>query len=301
MNVHHLELFYYVAKYEGITSAVRRMPYGIQQPAVSGQMLNLERTLGTTLFKRRPFVLTPAGEELYNYVYPFFSRMEEMRSRVCGEGTDHLRLAAPTSVLADHLPEVLGKLRLEYPNLRLTLRELPAPGAETALLKQEVDIAVTLCDEKVSPAVNTEKLLELPLILLVQKDNKIKTFDQLVKKAQAADYRINEALVSLLPNESVARLFQRGLAELDLTWQPCVEVSTLEMVVSYVSQGFGYGLSVAMPQIDLPDNVTSLELEGFPKLKIGLMHMGKLEPVGERFIEMVRNYAGEIMSSGNKG
>lgn len=110
MNVHHLELFYYVAKCEGITPAVRRMPYGIQQPAVSGQMLNLERTLGTALFKRRPFVLTPAGEELYNYVYPFFSRMEEMRSRVCGEGSNHLRLAAPTSVLAKHLPEVLGKL-----------------------------------------------------------------------------------------------------------------------------------------------------------------------------------------------
>ncbi len=37
MNVHHLELFYFVAKYGGITPAVRQMPYGIQQPAVSGQ------------------------------------------------------------------------------------------------------------------------------------------------------------------------------------------------------------------------------------------------------------------------
>ena len=45
-NLHHLELFYYVAKYGGITPAVRKMPYGIQQPAVSGQMLQLERELG---------------------------------------------------------------------------------------------------------------------------------------------------------------------------------------------------------------------------------------------------------------
>ena len=42
MNIHHLELFYFVAKYEGITAAVRKMPYGIQQPAVSGQILQLE-------------------------------------------------------------------------------------------------------------------------------------------------------------------------------------------------------------------------------------------------------------------
>jgi len=38
MNIHHLELFYYVAKHGGIAAAVRKMPYGIQQPAVSGQI-----------------------------------------------------------------------------------------------------------------------------------------------------------------------------------------------------------------------------------------------------------------------
>ena len=49
-KIHHLELFFYVAKHEGITPAVRHMPYGIQQPAVSGQVLQLERDLGVKLF-----------------------------------------------------------------------------------------------------------------------------------------------------------------------------------------------------------------------------------------------------------
>ena len=35
MNIHHLELFYYVARHKGIAGAVRNMPYGIQQPAVT--------------------------------------------------------------------------------------------------------------------------------------------------------------------------------------------------------------------------------------------------------------------------
>ena len=35
MNVHHLELFYHVAKYGGVSAAARHMPYGIQQPAIS--------------------------------------------------------------------------------------------------------------------------------------------------------------------------------------------------------------------------------------------------------------------------
>src|SRR5204862_6629159 len=65
MNVHHLELFYYVARYGGIMEAVRNMPYGIQQPASSAQVSQLEEFLGLTLFQRRPFALTPGGEKLY--------------------------------------------------------------------------------------------------------------------------------------------------------------------------------------------------------------------------------------------
>lgn len=61
MNIHHLELFYYVATHGGISEAVRHMPYGIQQPAVSSQILQLEDDLGVKLFNRRPFQLTEAG------------------------------------------------------------------------------------------------------------------------------------------------------------------------------------------------------------------------------------------------
>jgi DNA-binding transcriptional LysR family regulator len=57
MNIHHLELFYYVARHGGIMPAVRNIPYGIQQPAVSGQVAQLEEDLDVTLFHRRPFSL----------------------------------------------------------------------------------------------------------------------------------------------------------------------------------------------------------------------------------------------------
>src|SRR6266852_8731749 len=75
MNIHHLELFYYVAKHGGISEAVRNIPYGIQQPAVSGQVIQLEEFLGVTLFQRRPFALTPAGKDLYDFIHPFFENI----------------------------------------------------------------------------------------------------------------------------------------------------------------------------------------------------------------------------------
>ena len=78
MNIHHLELFYYVARHGGITEAVRNIPYGIQQPTVSGQIAQLEEYLGTTLFQRRPFSLTPPGKKLFDFIQPFFSNVEKM-------------------------------------------------------------------------------------------------------------------------------------------------------------------------------------------------------------------------------
>ena len=75
MNVHHLELFYYVAKHGGISAAVRGIPYGIQQPAVSGQMGKLEEDVGVKLFERSPFKLTPAGVRLFAHVQPFFEAL----------------------------------------------------------------------------------------------------------------------------------------------------------------------------------------------------------------------------------
>jgi hypothetical protein len=52
MNIYHLELFYFVAKHGGIAAAVRNVPYGIQQPATSGQIARLEESLGTKAFQR---------------------------------------------------------------------------------------------------------------------------------------------------------------------------------------------------------------------------------------------------------
>src|SRR5216117_4022535 len=76
MNIHHLELFYFVAKHGGIAAAVRNIPYGIQQPAVSGQIAKLEESLGTKLFQRRPFALSPTGTELFEFIRPFFENID---------------------------------------------------------------------------------------------------------------------------------------------------------------------------------------------------------------------------------
>src|SRR6516162_7664927 len=123
MNIHHLELFYYVARFGGISEAVRNIPYGIQQPAVSGQVAQLEEYLGVTLFQRRPFALSPAGEKLYKFIHPFFSNLDAIASELQGGEPRHIRIGASTIVLRDHLPEFFQNVRKKYPHLKISLRE----------------------------------------------------------------------------------------------------------------------------------------------------------------------------------
>src|SRR3954453_13358449 len=124
MNIHHLELFYYVAKYQGISAAARGMPYGIQQPAISAQICQLEKEIGAELFQRRPFALTPAGVRLNAEIAPFFSRVKELPAQILGSAQHHLRLAAPAIMLRDYLPQLLAKYKRRYPNFRLTLHDV---------------------------------------------------------------------------------------------------------------------------------------------------------------------------------
>src|SRR5512140_800840 len=163
MNIHHLELFYYVARHGGITEAVRNIPYGIQQPAVSGQVAQLEEYLGVTLFQRRPFALTDAGEKLFAFIEPFFSKLDVISTELQGGTTRQIRIGASGIVLRDHLPELLQQAKRKFPKLKLGLREGYQAELEGMLQRGEIDLAITVLEKKSNPGVHSLALLDLPL------------------------------------------------------------------------------------------------------------------------------------------
>src|SRR5437016_3063734 len=139
--------------------AVRNIPYGIQQPAVSGQVAQLEESLGVVLFRRRPFVLTPAGEKLYQFIEPFFSNLDGIANDLQGGKVRQIRIGASTIVLRDHLPGFLLKLRAKFPQLTVSLREGYQAELETLLQADELDLAITLIERKSAPGIHTTALL----------------------------------------------------------------------------------------------------------------------------------------------
>jgi len=287
MNIHHLELFYYVARHGGISEAVRNMPYGIQQPAMSSQVIQLEEDLGVALFQRRPFKLTREGEELYAFIRTFFDGLEGMEEKLRSGGKhQHIRIGAAEEILRDHVPVPLQNLKRKFPDLKLTLRNGYLQQLESWLLRNEIDFAVTLVEEKGPVGLNSVPLLQLPLGLVVPKASKVQSAAELWRRD-----RINDTLISPPVNESIARTFQQGLAKVGVDWFPGIELSSLDAIEAYVGHGYGIGLTVIVPGAEHLAQVRLLPLPDFPTVTIGALWHGKLTPITQAFLTELQQRA----------
>ncbi len=292
LNIHHLELFYYVARHGGIAQAVRNMPYGIQQPAISAQILALEDHLGAPLFRRRPFELTAHGRDLFAFCEPFFGGVDGIEERIRRGAAERLRIGSSQTVLRDHLPAVLRELRSQHSGLKLVLRSGYQQDLERLLAAVDIDLAVTVIDRTIASGLKSRILIELPLTLLVPRGSHARTAAEIL----GAD-RIEESLVSVRVDEAAPRVFHQELARRGLAWPTAIEVGTLELVGTYVGEGFGVGLTVQVPGERPPAATRFLPLLDFPRLPIGLLWSNPLSPVAEAFSSLLAAAADALAAS----
>lgn len=288
MNVHHLELFYYVAKHGGISAAVRSIPYGIQQPAVSGQMRALEENAGARLFERSPFRLTPAGEKLFAHVRPFFEPLGALAAELRGSAEPELRIGASELVLRDHIPTVMQRLRVKHPRLRLSLRSGYSGQLETWLREGQIDLAIGPVEARAPARLRCLPLAKVPLVLLVHRRSPIKAADDLWVRKKVA-----EPLVGLPASTTVMRNFQRGLKRREVVWPQAVETTSVELVTRYVASGEGHGVSLRIADVTRHREVRTLPLEGFEPMTMGVLWRGEPSDVVRGAIDEVRRYSRE--------
>ena len=289
MNVHHLELFYYVARHGGISSAVRHMPYGIQQPAVSAQILLLEKDLGVKLFERQPFRLTPAGQQLMEFAEPFFSNLESVAQRLRNGSQPQLRVVASEVVLRTHFPAVLERLKNHHPQVKLGLRSGFDTELANWLREGQADLAIMPLHGRPPAQTQSLTLLRLPLVLLAPKKLRIKSAVALWTKRLA-----HEPLISMPPRESVSVIFQRGLKKRGVEWPVTIEASSLSLITQYVADGRGVGVSVLLPELVKRPNVQMIVLDDFEMLEVAALWRGELSPLLRAFLEESQRYASEL-------
>lgn len=265
------------------------MTYGIQQPAISGQISQLEKTLGVRLFHRRPFRLTPEGARLFAEIESFFAGLIDLPNQIRRHANQRLRLAAPSIILRDYLPQIFTEYKRRYRDFRLTLYDANQVAAEELLRKHEIDLAITELEGKPATPIKACTLVRLPLVLVVPKRMTVGT----IKDFFRGDAR-PQTLISLPHDEVISKHFHAGLKRFGFAWGSTIEVSSLELVDLYVSLGFGVGLSVAVPGSRRKSGLRSLPLWNFSPLAVAALWIGDPSELAATFLADIKKFANQL-------
>lgn len=293
------ELFLRVCEAGGLSAASRFGKIGISQPALSAQMMTLEQHLGKKLFHRKPFDLTAEGRIFLEEALRMRARMSQIRDSLADETERPLRIAASDVVIRDHLPALLKQMDVAT-RTRLILQEAQSQDLAGLIRNEDVDLAIGLLSRHVpsssSPLV--EKIGELAILLLVPPAYaaSVKSWDDFLRL-----YRRGEKLgmVGLSQGNLVMRHINNSLRRLGIDYVPTLEVSSIGHVPAYVELDFGFGFGFAIPE-SIPNKSHSQIIQpppdALPPMSLVVWHGETLEPSTARLLDLIRHYAGRLLS-----
>ena len=164
INLEQLNSFLMVARYGGVRKASEHIH--ISQPAVTARIRNLEKSIGAELFLRSStgMNLTKRGEALVKYAEQYLQLSELIQRDVVDPASNDLRLRVGVSetIVQTWLPDLISRLRLEYPKLEVEISVDISMNLREALLDQSLDLAI-LMGPVSEFSVNNVELPEFPL------------------------------------------------------------------------------------------------------------------------------------------
>jgi DNA-binding transcriptional LysR family regulator len=146
MELRHLRYFCAVADWQGFSRAANALH--VSQSAISEQILDLEREIGTPLLNRSQHrvSLTPAGEIFHEDARKVLVLSEQAmdRARRSARGEiGALRTAFLVWGASMFLPRVIREFRQLHPGVRLSLMEMPPAAQAEALIRGTLDVGFT--------------------------------------------------------------------------------------------------------------------------------------------------------------
>jgi DNA-binding transcriptional LysR family regulator len=146
MDIQLLKAFVIAAEERSFSIAAERLH--ITQSAVSKRIALLEQQLSLVLFDRisRKVYLTESGKLLLPRAKLILETIEDTQRYMAQKSDDvsgELRLATSHHIGIHRLPPVLKEYRQRYPDVHLQLQFIDSEQAETLLLQDKCDLAVT--------------------------------------------------------------------------------------------------------------------------------------------------------------
>lgn len=233
MNLRALKYFVAIADAGSLTAAAEAI--AIAQPALSRQMHELERDLGTQLLQRTPrgVMLTKAGATLYASAQRMLAEAQMVRKQLGGAqfaASGAIRLGASPTLARVLIPGVFERCYQTLSGVQLTVREAFTPVLLDWLERGFIDLAlVTAVDAAAGRHIATQSLLGEPFVLVRQG---ARSKDTVIPVTQLPK-------IPLLMTSLHRSLIEHDLNPLGLRLNVIAEIDSVDCIRELVSNGTG--------------------------------------------------------------
>lgn len=295
MELRHLRYFVAVADEGHFTRAASQL--GIGQPPLSLQIQQLERELGTPLFKRLPrgVVLTDAGRAFAQDARRILRDVEqasEHARRVASGELGRIRVGMINSAPFHPLiPQVIREFRRRYPNVAFSLEERTTPGLVTAVRSDAVDVAFVRPIHGSDDGLSVQTVLDEDMLVALPAGHALARRKQIDLLALSIEPFVlfSRAVGAGLHDEIVAACRAAGFSP-----RVVQEASQVTSIVNLVASGLGVSILPASMQHMHTDGVKFRPIKRpVPKARLSLIwrHEDRDAPQLVRLRELIRELA----------
>ncbi|WP_437288224.1 LysR family transcriptional regulator [Sorangium sp. So ce406] len=272
-----------VARSGSVAEAARRLHK--TPSAVSQQVRRVEEHFGVALFERdgRGVRLSPAGEAALGAITRLFDQAEgvfELLSELSGESSTTLRLAASDYLGKGLLVPVIRQMLEQRAPVRFAITTANSVDAARWVERGEVDLGLASASSAGGDLVK-QPLFVQPFLWVGPR---------LKGKPPALRERLrHEPLLRLAPGSVGRRMLDAYLDRERIRPISTIDVSSVSLLVSYVSGGLGIGLAPALALTEVARSRLDVEIAEVEPLPVELMTRENFRrsPIIERFIDQL--------------
>jgi DNA-binding transcriptional LysR family regulator len=253
--IRHLWLFLAVAEEQNFGRAAKRL--GMSQPPLSEQIQVLEQALKVKLFERsrRGAKLTPVGAAILPAVRKFADQLERLElaveEAVAGQ-SGMLTIGAISTAMFDVLPGLIEQLKIDYPHLTVSVREIDSVEAVPALEAGDIDLAFARLDGDLGASIKSLPLTQDRLMVALPSHHPLASRTRISLSSLATEPLVmfSRKVSPVYFDNLIATCRASGFSPRVLH-----EVRSVASQIAFVSCGQGIALVPASLKKLAPDNV----------------------------------------------
>lgn len=294
MTPDQLITFAAIADHRNISHAA--LAVHLSQPAVSGQLRQLQEEFGEPLYQRegRGIRLTPAGEELAKYARVLretFVHARDYRDALRRLNAGKLRIGASTTPASYLLPYLMAAFQQESP--RVSIQTMSGNTAEVIAALPSLDIAMIEGPpgDALPPDTAVHSWLEDQIVAIVPAGHPLTSWAGDAHACAGVTLSVLAAypLVLREAGSGVRQLIELAFSQAGLSMRVALEVAGVEAVKEAVRAGMGVGFVSAM---SLRHDDAALVMQAFApvpltrKFSILVPHSDALSRAAARFLQI---------------